>query len=447
MVSPPTNQVLIVEDDLIQAKLLELLLVRHGYPVRVAVDGEDALIAMNRETPSLVVTDIMMPRMDGYELCRRIKATVSWRRVPVIMVTQLAEAEDVLRGMQAGADSFITKPFNRKQLIQRIADLLQEPAPRDVPAPGAAGKIVFRGQTYPLSAQPFQLANLVLSTYESAVYQNAELVATKNELEALTTRLEGMAEQRAAALSTEIAERQLKDRFLSHVSHELRTPVAAIHQFTTILTDGLAGELNPEQREYLDIVLRNVLHLKRLIDDLLDVARARASKLTIEPRDVRLDELIMEALNAFRPMASTKGVRLAVDLDPELPMIRADPARVRQILNNLLGNALKFSPDAGNVTVRAERYTYDSRFVCVHVRDHGCGIKLEEQELIFNELYQVEQSMANSRHGLGLGLYISKELVNGHNGRIWVESKEGQGSTFSFTLPLAETLPPGGAGS
>lgn len=228
---------------------------------------------------------------------------------------------------------------------------------------------------------------------------------------------------------------EIKNQFLSHVSHELRSPLTAIYQFVTILLDGLAGDLSPEQREYLEIGLRNVNRLRNMIDELLEATRTETGKLIVEPRPISAAEPIAETLDTFRESAEAKAIALSADLPENLPPVYADPERVRQILSNLVDNAIKFTPEHGTVMIRAGVYE-DPGFLCVSVADTGCGISPEGVEMIFEQFYQEASSQEGHRKGLGLGLYISKELVSHHGGRIWVESQLGVGSTFSFLLPV-----------
>ena len=228
---------------------------------------------------------------------------------------------------------------------------------------------------------------------------------------------------------------QMKSQFLSCVSHELRSPLTAIYQFVTILLDGLAGDLSLEQREYLEIMLRNANQLRTMVDDLLEVTRAETGRLTIDPRCVSLIELIPEVVGNVTA-ATTKGVFLSADVPDDLPLAHADPDRVQQILINLIDNGIRFTPEKGTVTVRAQVSNEDPDFVCVAVADTGCGISPEETGKIFEYLHRVESNVEDNRKGLGLGLHICKELIHGHGGRIWVESQPGCGSTFFFTLPI-----------
>jgi signal transduction histidine kinase len=229
---------------------------------------------------------------------------------------------------------------------------------------------------------------------------------------------------------------QFKDEFLSHVSHELRSPLSAIHQFVTILLDGLAGELNVEQRQYLEIVLRNVKQLKSMINDLFEVTGVQSGKLNIEPQCILVSDAIVYAANTLQGAATAKGIALSSDIECRLPSICADPTRVRQILVILIDNAIKFTPANGTVKVQAGIFEEDPNFLLLQVSDSGCGISSDMTERIFERLFQASDPALAGRKGLGLGLYICKELVTRQGGTIWAKSVPGQGAVFFVTLPI-----------
>jgi signal transduction histidine kinase len=229
---------------------------------------------------------------------------------------------------------------------------------------------------------------------------------------------------------------RFKDELLSNVSHELRSPLTAIKQFTTILLDGLAGELNPEQRRFQQIVLRNIEQLQALIDDLLEVTVLQTGKLRVEPENVSALDAVTDSFNTLRGTAHAKGIDLSNDLPPVLPSVFADYARLRQILIILLDNAIKFTPEGGAVRIHARVLNQDPTFVVFEVSDTGCGMSPETAERVFERLYQEEGMVETSRKGLGLGLFICRELVTRQGGKIWIQSQLGVGSTFSFTLPV-----------
>jgi phosphoserine phosphatase RsbU/P len=246
-------------------------------------------------------------------------------------------------------------------------------------------------------------------------------------------------ERQAFLRALEISRRQqleFKNQFLSHVSHELRTPLTCIHQFVTILLDGLAGDVKPEQRHHLGTVLNSVHQLRAMIHDLLEATRAESGKIRIEPRCINIGDLIQQAVSMLAATAKEKRVGLEVGLDTRIPFVYADPDRVLQVLINLIDNGIKFTPPDGSVLVKACVVEADPNVVYLSVADTGRGIGPEAKALIFERLYQDPNSVDNNRAGLGLGLFIAKELVELHGGRIWVASEVENGSTFSFTLPL-----------
>lgn len=246
-------------------------------------------------------------------------------------------------------------------------------------------------------------------------------------------------ERQALLRSLEMSRKQqieFKNRFLSHVSHELRTPLTCIHQYVTILLDGLAGEVTPEQRDHLNTVLRSVNQLGAMVRDLLEAARAEFGKISLELRCVPIGELIRMAVDMMRATATQKGVKLETQADANIPLVHGDPDRIFEVLINLIDNAIKFTPAEGSVTVQAGLLPTDPEFVCISVVDTGKGVAPEARALIFERLYQDPNSVDNCRKGLGLGLFIAKELVTLHGGRIWVASDGSSGSTFSFTVPV-----------
>jgi nitrogen-specific signal transduction histidine kinase len=246
-------------------------------------------------------------------------------------------------------------------------------------------------------------------------------------------------ERQALLRSLEMARSQqleFKNRFLSHVSHELRTPLTCIHQFVTLMADGLAGPVSPEQHDHLKTILKSVNQLHAMIRDLLEATRAECGKLRIEPRCVVAGDLVQQAVALLRPLAQQKQVGLEMGLDTRLPLVLADPDRILEVLVNLIDNGIKFTPADGCVTVKACLVDADPDHVYFSVADTGRGINPEALPLIFERLFQDPDTVDGNRSGLGLGLYIAKEIVARHGGRMWVASQPGQGSSFSFTLPL-----------
>jgi signal transduction histidine kinase len=274
-----------------------------------------------------------------------------------------------------------------------------------------------------------------------AMTQGAQDYMIKGQIEsrALPRALRHAIERHRMQTETDLIrthQMQFKDEFLSHVSHELRSPLTAVRQFVTILLDSLAGELNLEQRGYLEIVLRNVNQLRSMINDLFEVTGVQAGKLRIELQSTSASDAIVYTVSTLQEAATAKGITLSSDVECGLPSVYADPARVRQILIILVDNAIKFTPTNGAVKIRARILEEDPNLLVLEVSDSGCGISPAMTERIFERLFQASDPALAGRKGLGLGLYICKDLVTRQGGQIWAKSAPGQGAVFSVTLPI-----------
>jgi signal transduction histidine kinase len=235
-----------------------------------------------------------------------------------------------------------------------------------------------------------------------------------------------------------------KDRFLSHVSHELRTPLAAVHQFVSLVADESVGPLGDEQRQCLLVAMRNIRQLALMIGDLLVMGRLSTGRVEIRPERTRVVDLIEECVSTFRPLAEEKGVNINVDVDPiELPEVSCDPLRTTEVLNNLLDNAIKFTPGGGSIAVRA---TLDEEGIRVSVRDTGRGVQLENRDRVFEQYFREAGDGDSGRGGLGLGLFVCRELVERQGGRIWLDTDaSARGTCFEFTLPTIVSATTGAA--
>jgi signal transduction histidine kinase len=247
---------------------------------------------------------------------------------------------------------------------------------------------------------------------------------------------------RLEAVNTELNRaNQHKSEFLAHMSHELRTPLNSILGFSQLLQEGDGGVLSPDQRQDVEIIASNGRHLLALINDLLDLSKLEAGKAQLHRGEIEVKVLASECTDAVSSLAKTKGLDLNIAVSEGLDEVYGDRAKIKQILLNLLGNAIKFT-DTGQVLLSVERRGSE---VCFSVRDTGMGVPLEDQERIFESFAQGPHSVEGKIQGTGLGLAISRRLVEMHGGRIWVESKPGQGSTFTFTIPqrgVLEIIPP-----
>jgi signal transduction histidine kinase len=225
---------------------------------------------------------------------------------------------------------------------------------------------------------------------------------------------------------------QNKSQFVSSMSHELRTPLNAILGYTELILDDIYGEAPAKMRTVLERVQRNGKHLLGLINDVLDLSKIEAGQLTLSLADYSIAEVVQTVLTAVVPLASQKHLVLKSELPPSLPMARGDERRIAQVLLNLVGNAIKFT-DAGEVAVRAS--AANGAFT-IAVRDTGPGVSEADQAKIFEEFQQADSSSTKKKGGTGLGLSIAKRIIELHGGKIGVESRLGEGSTFAITLPL-----------
>ena len=227
--------------------------------------------------------------------------------------------------------------------------------------------------------------------------------------------------------------------FYHTLSHELKTPLTAAREFVSIVMDGLAGELNATQLNYLGIAKKSCTELAVYINDLLDATRLDTGKLHIELKAVSLATIIKRAITIMQPIAALKKIRLSEELDNQLMDVMADESRIMQILTNLLNNALKFTFEGGTIVVKLAECSKSSECVQISVTDNGCGIAADKIDNLFHRFYQIKNGDATPEKGVGLGLYLCRELVLMHGGRIWVDSALGKGSTFSFTIPKLAT--------
>ncbi len=227
---------------------------------------------------------------------------------------------------------------------------------------------------------------------------------------------------------------KMKANFISLVGHELRTPLSSIKESVSLVSDESTGKINDKQKEMLAIADRNIVRLTRLIDDVLDLSKIEAGKLGVRRTPLDLNKLIKEIFNEMYMSAKNKKITLEIDLYPNLPEAYADPDRITQVIVNLINNAIKYTPQEGKITIATRQS--DQRFLEISVIDTGIGIKVSDYDRIFNKFQQIDYQMNRRIEGVGLGLVISKGLVEAHGGRIWFDSEFGKGSKFIFSLPL-----------
>jgi len=381
----PTT-VLAVDDEPRNLEVLAGILGAQGFQVITAEDGEEALNLVRERGPDVILLDVVMPHVDGFEVCRRLKADPATVFIPVVIITALRGSRERIKGAESGADEFVSKPFDSVELVTRVKSLARVKRLHD------------------------QLAAYNQELERRVVERTAEL-------------------QRALAELKELD--RLKSEFIANVSHELRTPLLHVKGTVTLLTDGALGELTPEQLRGLKVTEVAVGQLERVVEDIVDFGDVHGREMDMEA--VRVGEACQSALQAVTPQAAKHGLTLRMSVPPELPPVRADMAALTRVLRHLLDNAVKFSAPNGLVQVLAERRGH---LVRIAVKDQGPGITEEERARIFQPFYQSDGSSTRKAGGMGLGLALVNELLSQHDTQVQLETELGAGSTFYFDLPI-----------
>jgi signal transduction histidine kinase len=385
-------RVLIVDDESHNRELLAVMLRQEGLLLLSAASGEEALALVAAQPPDLILLDVMMPGMDGYQVAAKIKAGAATKNIPVIMLTALDDRSAKMLGLSAGAEDFLTKPVDRVELSVRVRNLLR------------------------------------LKAYGDKL--SAALAALESANSAATAALAEASEARSMAEEANHA----KTQFLRAMSHELRTPLNAISGYTEILEMGIRGAVNPEQTKDLGRIKRAADYLLRLINDVLTMARlegARPLNLIALPVNRVLTEV--DALCALQ--ARAKGLTLTVTPFEQEVRVAADAERFQQILLNLVTNAIKFTTKGGAIQVTCDA---DGGVVRVIVKDTGVGVRPRDIDRVFEPFVQIDRHLTTApQQGVGLGLSISRELARAMHGDLTLHSTEGVGSTFTLTLPIA----------
>ncbi|MCJ7812164.1 response regulator [bacterium] len=438
--------ILVVEDSPTQALLLKHLLENNSYHVLVAKNGKEAIDSIQNKKPNLIISDIMMPEMDGYTMCRTIKSNDAYKDIPVILLTMLSDPEDVVKGLEARAEAYVTKPYDEKHLLSKVKSILETSF--DEQNNGEL-EVKIEGKRYVITSNRQQILNLLLCTYERAVQQNRELIKVQDQLKILNEQLEEKVEERTAELRTEIAERKriekilqlanerlkeldaLKSDFLSTVSHELRTPLAIMREGVSLCLEEVVGKITEKQKQLLIHTKENIDRLSRLIMDLLDISKIEAKKIVLWRKATDIGEIVRKIQSNFKPQAMKKRIKMNIQLPEVQVRLFVDEDKVMQIFNNLVSNAVQYTEAGGDILIGVEE---KEEVVSCFVSDTGIGIAKENISKLFSKFEQIGRVEGPGYKGTGLGLAIVKGLVEKHGGKIEVESDIGKGTTFFFTL-------------
>lgn len=442
------SRILVVDDSRTQATHLARLLQEVGHEVDVLHDSTQVLDRLREESYDLLLSDIIMPELNGYDLCRAVKREPGLDSIPVILLTSLRSTSDILEGLAAGADNFVTKPYNPETLCKRVGDAL---ASGDGRRSADSVDFVFQQKRFRIDASRQQMLTFLMSTFEDFTYsksrQREASQAAAMRLEQKTRQLE-QANREAAehkrrgdelSLEKERAEsaNMAKNRFVATMSHELRTSLNGIIGLAQLLA---AGNTDPKHREYLDLLLTSSQNMIRLVNDVLDLSKIEADRLEQENIVFDIHQLLEEMWLAFEHRADAKGVKFEISLSDDVPrQVRGERLHLRHVLMNLCSNALKFT-DSGNITLRCTRVESQTSD-CVlrfEVEDTGIGIPADRLRDIFEPFTQADVSATREFGGTGLGLTIARRLVEFMGGTLSVESRIGEGSRFHFQVGFPE---------
>lgn len=369
-INPSEYKILIVDDVMSNVLLLKVLLTNEKFAIATASNGRQALEQVEKENPDLVLLDVMMPDMSGFEVAQHLKSNPNTADIPIIFLTALNSTADIVKGFQVGANDFISKPFNKEELIIRV-------------------------------------------THQISLVAAKRLILSKTE-----------------ELQRTIAGR---DKLYSVIAHDLRSPMGSIKMVLNMLILNLPSEkIGAEMYELLTMANQTTEDVFSLLDNLLKWTKSQIGKLNVVYQDVDLVEVTDGVIEIFSMVASLKKIRIR-EMKPEKMMVNADIDMLKTVVRNLLSNAIKFSKENSEVLVKMEEV---DGMAVVSVQDYGCGISEEGQKKLLHTDTHFSTFGTNNEEGSGLGLLLCKDFVVKNGGILWFTSKEGEGSIFSFSIPV-----------
>lgn len=369
-INPSEYKILIVDDVMSNVLLLKVLLTNEKFAIATASNGRQALEQVEKENPDLVLLDVMMPDMSGFEVAQHLKSNPQTAEIPIIFLTALNSTADIVKGFQVGANDFISKPFNKEELIIRV-------------------------------------------THQISLVAAKRLILSKTE-----------------ELQRTIAGR---DKLYSVIAHDLRSPMGSIKMVLNMLILNLPSEkIGAEMYELLTMANQTTEDVFSLLDNLLKWTKSQIGKLNVVYQDVDLVEVTDGVIEIFSMVASLKKIRIH-EMKPEKMMVNADIDMLKTVVRNLLSNAIKFSKENSEVLVKMEEV---DGMAVVSVQDHGCGISEEGQKKLLHTDTHFSTFGTNNEEGSGRGLLLCKDFVVKNGGKLWFTSKEGEGSIFSFSIPV-----------
>ncbi len=369
-INPSEYKILIVDDVMSNVLLLRVLLTNEKFTIATANNGRQALEQVKKESPDLILLDVMMPDLSGFEVAQQLKANPDTAEIPIIFLTALNGTADIVKGFQVGGSDFISKPFNKEELIIRV-------------------------------------------THQISLVAAKRLILSKTE-----------------ELQRTIAGR---DKLYSVIAHDLRSPMGSIKMVLNMLILNLPAEkISEEMYELLIMANQTTEDVFSLLDNLLKWTKSQIGKLNVVYQDVNLVELTDSVIDIFNMVAKLKKITIKETKSDKI-MVNADIDMLKTVVRNLLSNAIKFSKENSEVLVTIKE---EDDMAVVSVQDYGCGISEEGQKKLLHTDTHFSTFGTNNEEGSGLGLLLCKDFVMKNGGKLWFTSKEKEGSTFSFSIPL-----------
>ncbi len=366
-------RVLIVDDVMFNIKILMDTLTEAGYETDYAMNGEEAVVKTADQNYDLILLDVMMPGIDGYDTCKALRKEKKTKDIPIVFLTAKGDTDSKIKGFEVGGQDYLTRPFNKPELLARVGSLIN------------------------------------LKLHKDSVLQ------TNHKLEFANRMLEEANE--------------IKNSFISILAHDLGNPITAILMNLQLLENESYGELNDRQNKAIENLIANMNRIEKLRVDTLDISKMDMGGMVFNKKNTSLKDIVRGSVRDMVPLASEKDIRFQIEIPDDVEAY-VDPDRIRQVLDNYLSNAIRYSSNGTEVEISLVE---DGTYHVLSVKDQGRGIPPGELEKVFDRFYRVGKKVEGST---GLGLAIVKGIAEGHGGRAWVLSDgEDKGSTFYISIP------------
>lgn len=376
-IDPSNYKILVVDDVASNILLLKALLKSEKYQIVTAEDGNQALDMVASELPDLILLDVMMPGLSGFDVSEKLKASEQYHHIPIIFLTALNSHDDIVKGFELGANDFISKPFNKNELKIRIKHQISLIE---------AKRIILK--------QTDELRSIIIG----------------------------------------------RDKLYSVIAHDLRGPLGSIKMILNLVLDTVGGKSNNPavdqgMIEMLRMANQTTEETFSLLDNLLKWTKSQLGRLNVATQKADISDIVKDGIEIFSTAAELKGISIIFDSNTSVS-VDIDNDMIKTVMRNLLSNAIKFTVKGGTISINI--ITDDTDFVTVSVKDTGCGIKEEDKAKLFNVKTHYSSYGTDNEEGSGLGLLLCLDFVNRNGGQLWLDSVEGEGSTFSFTVPKSK---------